>query len=52
MHHDKWSDHVGRLAKSAIQVVWNDVLDESIELQRLHANVRDRICDEVSGLAC
>ncbi|KAK6109780.1 Variant SH3 domain family protein [Brugia pahangi] len=47
IYYDKWSDHVGGLAKSAIQAVWNDVLEESMELQRLHANVRDRICDEI-----
>ncbi|EFO16842.1 kinase C and casein kinase substrate in neurons protein 2 [Loa loa] len=47
IYYDKWSDHVDGLAKSAIQAVWKDVLEESIELQRLHANVRDRICDEI-----
>lgn len=50
IYYDKWSDHVGGLAKSAIQAVWKDILEESMELQRLHANVRDRICDEVSHL--
>lgn len=48
IYYDKWSEHVGGLAKSAIQAVWKDILEESMELQRLHANVRDRICDEVS----
>uniref|UniRef100_A0A915Q1E3 SH3 domain-containing protein n=1 Tax=Setaria digitata TaxID=48799 RepID=A0A915Q1E3_9BILA len=47
IYYDKWSDHVSGLAKSAIQTVWKDVLEESMELQRLHANVRDRICDEI-----
>ncbi|OZC10420.1 SH3 domain protein [Onchocerca flexuosa] len=47
IYYDKWSDHVDGLAKSAIQAVWKDVLEESMELQRLHANVRDRICDEI-----
>ncbi|CAG9539272.1 unnamed protein product [Cercopithifilaria johnstoni] len=47
IYYDKWSDHVGGLAKSAIQAVWKDVLEESMELQRLHANVRDRIYDEI-----
>lgn len=47
-HYDKWATHVGGLASSALQAVWRDVLEESMELQRLHANVRDRICDEVN----
>ncbi|MCP9266230.1 BMA-SDPN-1 [Dirofilaria immitis] len=47
IYYDKWSDHVDGLAKSAIKAVWKDVLEESMELQRLHANVRDRICDEI-----
>uniref|UniRef100_A0A0R3S566 SH3 domain-containing protein n=1 Tax=Elaeophora elaphi TaxID=1147741 RepID=A0A0R3S566_9BILA len=47
IYNDKWSDHVGGLAKSAIQTVWEDILEESMELQRLHSNVRDRICDEI-----
>ncbi|VDN26485.1 unnamed protein product [Gongylonema pulchrum] len=46
-YNDKWSTHIGGLAASALQDVWRDVLEESMELQRLHGHVRDRICEEV-----
>ncbi|VDN04506.1 unnamed protein product [Thelazia callipaeda] len=47
LYYDKWSDHVNGMTSSAIQTVWKDILEESIELQRLHTNIRDRICDEI-----
>uniref|UniRef100_A0A183DCD5 F-BAR domain-containing protein n=1 Tax=Gongylonema pulchrum TaxID=637853 RepID=A0A183DCD5_9BILA len=46
-YNDKWSTHIGGLAASALQDVWRDVLEESMELQRLHGHVRDRICEEI-----
>lgn len=46
-YYDKWSDHVGRFTASSLRAVWKDILEESMELYKLHANVRDRMCDEI-----
>lgn len=52
LFHEKWTTHVTKLSASVIQIAWKDVLEESFELQKLHTNVKDRLCNEVKLSLC
>ncbi|VDN58697.1 unnamed protein product [Dracunculus medinensis] len=45
--HAKWSNYVSHLPHSTIKNVWTELLEEGSEVSKLHANVKDRISDEL-----
>lgn len=45
--HEKWSAHAAKISTTSVRTVWDDVLGESMELHKLHTNVKERISDEI-----
>uniref|UniRef100_A0A0N5A959 F-BAR domain-containing protein n=1 Tax=Syphacia muris TaxID=451379 RepID=A0A0N5A959_9BILA len=45
--HARWDENIQKNTSGAVKEAWRKVMEESLEISRLHTNVRDRITDEV-----
>lgn len=47
-HNQKWNIYADKIPNGTIKSCYNDVLEESKELARIHLAMKDRFNDEVS----